>query len=144
MTVITWVVVPAIPLMGAISERIGRPWLVMLISFGVSAVAILAVPFLELPAPLFAITAVAFAMAAGNIMALPGALLRPESRAVGTGIFFTWYYVGMTALPPVAGLARDLSGDAAAPVLVGGLVMASTLIWLGLLRLGRAREPAQA
>ncbi|MDH3236756.1 MAG: hypothetical protein OEQ29_24830, partial [Alphaproteobacteria bacterium] len=64
----------------------------------------------------------------------------PESRAIGTGVFFTWYYAGMAGLPPLAGLARDMSGEAAAPVFVGGLVMATTLIWLGLLQLGRSRS----
>jgi len=140
MSVITWMLVPAMPFLGALAERIGRPWLVMSISFAFSACAVLAIPILVAPVPLFVITGIAFSMAAGVIMTLPGALLRPESRAIGTGVFFTWYYLGMTGLPPLAGLARDLSGAAVAPVVVGGLVMATTLIWLGLLRLGRSRS----
>jgi len=142
MSVITWMLVPAMPFLGALAERLGRPWLVMAISFAFSAGAVLAIPILKAPVPLFVITGIAFSMAAGVIMTLPGALLRPESRAIGTGIFFTWYYLGMAGLPPLAGLARDMSGEAAAPVVVGGLVMATTLIWLGLLRLGRSRSQA--
>lgn len=140
MGIITWMPAPAIPFLGALGERIGRPSLVMAVSFAFAAGSVLALPVLKAPASLFVITAVAFSMAAGLIMALPGILLRPESRAIGTGVFFTWYYAGMAGLPPLAGLARDMSGEAAAPVFVGGLVMATTLIWLGLLQLGRSRS----
>jgi len=133
-----------VPLLGALAERIDRPVAVMAVTFAVSAAGILAVPVTELPVPLFIITAIAFAMPAGVIMALPGAILQPQSRAVGTGIFFTWYYAGMAGLPALAGAARDMTGDAAAPVFVGGLVMATTLIWLALLRLGRPRATAEA
>ena len=52
----------------------------------------------------------------GPIVALPGAVLAPEHRAVGMGLFWTTYFVPMTLLPPLAGLARDLTGDAAAPL----------------------------
>ena len=40
------------------------------------------------------------------------------------GIYFTWYYVGMTALPLVAGLVRDITGDPAGIFLFGGAIMA--------------------
>jgi MFS family permease len=144
MSVITWMLLLTVPFLGAVAERIDRPLRVMAVTFAISAAAILAVPVLKLPTPLFVITAIAFAMPAGVIMSLPGAILRPESRAVGTGVFFTWYYAGMAGLPPVAGLARDMTGNAAAPVIVGGLVMATTLIWLAFLGLGRFRAPARA
>jgi predicted MFS family arabinose efflux permease len=143
MSVITWMLLPTVPFLGAIAERIDRPMLVMALTFAISAAAILAVPVLKLPTPFFVITAIAFAMPAGVIMSLPGAILRPESRAIGTGVFFTWYYAGMAGLPPVAGLARDMTGNAAAPVIVGGLVMAATLIWLAFLGLSRFRPPAR-
>jgi hypothetical protein len=39
------------------------------------------------------------------------------------GIFITWYYLGMTALPFVAGAVRDLSGNAAGPLVFGGVLL---------------------
>jgi MFS family permease len=137
MSSVTWLMVPALPFLGALAQRIDRPGLVMALSFALTAAAILAVAVIDAPIPLFILAGLAFSAPAGVIMALPGMLLRPESRAVGTGVFFTWYYVGMAVLPPLAGLARDLSGDAVAPVIVGGAVMATTLVWLAGLRLGR-------
>jgi hypothetical protein len=53
-------------------------------------------------------------MPAGAIMTLPVRVLRPETRAAGMGIFYTLFYVGMGALPALAGMARDRTGNVAA------------------------------
>lgn len=37
------------------------------------------------------------------ILVLPAVALRPESRAIGMGIFQTWLYFGTTFMPPIAG-----------------------------------------
>jgi len=39
----------------------------------------------------------------GVIMAMPSQALRPEGRAVGMGLFYTWLYLGMGMMPPAAG-----------------------------------------
>ena len=52
----------------------------------------------------------------GPVVALPGAVLAPEHRVVGMGLFWTTYFVPMTLPPPLAGLARDLTGDAGPPL----------------------------
>lgn len=44
---------------------------------------------------------------AGTLVATPATVLRPESRAVGMGLFWTWSHFGMGALPPVAGWLQD-------------------------------------
>ena len=49
-------------------------------------------------------------------MALPGQVLRAESRATGFGLFFTMNYLGFALLPPVAGYLLDLTGDPATPI----------------------------
>jgi hypothetical protein len=60
---------------------------------------------------------------AGPIMALPAQVLRPENRAGGMGVYFTWYYAGMAVWPGLAGLARDLTGSPAAPALFAAAMM---------------------
>jgi predicted MFS family arabinose efflux permease len=57
-------------------------------------------------------------------MAMPARVLRPESRGLGMGIYYTWYYVGMAVLPGIAGLCRDLSGSAIAPLLFASVLVA--------------------
>jgi hypothetical protein len=54
------------------------------------------------------------------MLALPAEVLSRQSRGPGMGVFFTWYYVGMAALTPVAGLARDLIGTTSAPLIFAG------------------------
>jgi hypothetical protein len=42
---------------------------------------------------------------------------------IGMGVFFTWLYIGHSALPPVAGWLQDVTGDAAAPFYFAGLLV---------------------
>ena len=74
-------------------------------------------------------------MPAGVIMPLPAQALRPQNRAGGMGVHFTWYYGGMALLPGLAGMARDLTASAAAPALFAAGMMALALAGLGGFRL---------
>ncbi len=56
-------------------------------------------------------------------MAAASSVLRPSNRGLGMGIYFTWYYVGMAALPFVGGLVRDITGKPEEIFLFGGLIM---------------------
>jgi cyanate permease len=74
---------------------------------------------------------IALGVPAGAMMALPAQALRPENRASGMGIFYTWYYVLMAVLPGCAGLVRDLTGSAAAPILfAAAMVLLCALVLL--------------
>jgi hypothetical protein len=50
------------------------------------------------------------------------------------GIFFTWYYVGMALLTPVAEFVRDLTDDPGAPLVFAGSLEIAAIAALGLLR----------
>jgi MFS family permease len=112
----TWPLVISVPLGGVLADRTGRGELIMHACFLAMAVCI---PFmLTVPSPLImlAIVGLVAGPAAGIIMALPARVLRPESRSLGMGIYYTWYYIGMAVLPGIAGWCRDVSGIAAAPL----------------------------
>jgi hypothetical protein len=81
--------------------------------------------------PLVAV-GVALGAIAGPSVALPAAVLAPEHRAVGMGLFWLMYFVPMTLLPPLAGLARDLTGDAAA--LFTALALPALIAYVGVRR----------
>src|SRR5262249_41520015 len=66
---------------------------------------------------------------------LPTEMLRPQSRAPGMGIFYTWYYDGMTLLTPAAGLARDLSGNPGAPLIFAGSLEITAIAVLVIFRM---------
>jgi DHA1 family inner membrane transport protein len=89
------------------------------------------IPFmLTAPSPLImlAIIALVVGPAAGIIMALPARVLRPETRSLGMGVYYSWYYIGMGVLPGIAGWCRDLSGIAAAPLSFASLLVIVAIV----------------
>jgi len=78
---------------------------------------------------------------AGAIMALTAGAVRRENRGPGLGVFYTWYFLGMTLLPGVAGGVRDATGSAPAPLLFAALLMVIVVLCVLALRVLQARWP---
>ena len=122
----------ALPAAGLFLDR-ARPVTVWLLaSATLTAVACVALVLVG-PAWLW-IVAFGFVLAPITIgaMALPGEVLRPESRATGFGIYFTTNYIGFALLPAIAGLLLDLTGSATAPIWFCSLLFAAivpTVLW---------------
>ena len=141
-SLIAFATVPVGPIGGWVVGRLPSP--VQGIAGGI-ALAAVAMVFLAqglAPAVLLVATGVALGTVSGPIVALPGAVLAPEHRAVGMGLFWTTYFVPMTLLPPLAGLARDLTGDAAAPL--GAAAAFTALGLVALAGYAGLRRPAVA
>ena len=104
-----------------------------------TSLAVLGLSMMLLPsASSFALIAFIGAVAGlpcAAMLVLPTEVLRPQSRAPGMGVFYTWYYVGMTLLTPVAGLARDLSGSPGAPLIFAGSLEIAAIAVLVIFRL---------
>jgi MFS family permease len=113
----TWTLMVSIPLGGLLIERAGRPLMMMAASLILMASAIVLVAMLGDSRWAIALAGLITGVPAGAIMALPAQVLRPENRAAGMGVFFTWYYLAMAMFPAIAGLLRDLSGDPRTPLL---------------------------
>jgi predicted MFS family arabinose efflux permease len=131
----TWLGIATIPLGGYLAQRWGRPNLVMAVSLSAAVAICAALPWAESPLLPFVAFGVFAWAPAGPIMALVSETLSADNRAQGMGLFYTWYYAGMGALPPLAGLARDLSGSPDAPVYFAGAMMLCALACVGLFRL---------
>ena len=129
-SLIGWFVIPAIPLAGYLVERFGRPNLFMAAGFAIVLLAAVIMPFVDAPLIPFGVIVLVIGVPAGLIMALPAQALRPQSRATGMGVFFTFYYIAMAILPGGAGLARDLSGSPSAPALFAAVMMLLCLLGL--------------
>lgn len=82
-------------------------------------------------------------MPAGALMSLTAQAITPDNRGPGLGIFYTWYYLGMTIAPAVTGWLRDVTGDPAAPVMMAGSMMAGVALFVNALRQARRRWPPQ-
>ena len=67
----------------------------------------------------------------GPMMSLPARVLKAETRAIGMGIFYTLYYATMMLGPVVAGAVAKSTGEAAAAIDFGAIVLLACpiLLW---------------
>lgn len=116
----------AVPLGGWLADRTGR-W-ILIVAVSLVAGVVLFPALLHLPAPLMLAALVAggviFGLAPGPIVAMPGRVLSPETRAFGTGVFYSIYYLQMMLVPPLAGAIADRVGDVGIAFILGAIMMA--------------------
>jgi len=129
----SWTLIPTIALGGMLLDRMGHATALMITSLAALGLGIMLMPSTSSFALIAFIGAIS-GLPAGAVVALPAEVLRPQSRAPGMGIFFTWYYAGMALLTPVAGLVRDLTGGPSAPLIFAGALELAAIMALGLLR----------
>ncbi len=134
-----WVSLLAIPLGGYLTERLGRPNAAIVIFCLAAAAAMFLLPYWTATVALCLLVGIGIGPPAGVIMAFPAEVLRPENRAAGLGVFFSWYYAGMAVGPAIAGLGRDVTASAATPVLIGGAFFTAGVLILGLFRALQSR-----
>jgi MFS family permease len=129
-----WVSSISVPLGGVVVDRSRRPDLAIAVGCLLTALAIAATPLLLAPVVWLLVAGVMAGLPAGAMVALVPRSVRPEQLAAGFGVFFATYYLGMAALQPVAGLLRDLTGSAAAPLFFAAAAMALAALTLGAFR----------
>ncbi len=139
----TWLTIIGVPLGGYLAVRWGRPNLLIVVGTLAGALATLAVPLASSYVASFVVIGLIMFLPAGIIAALPIEVLRPENRATGLGLFYTWWYVGLAGLPPIAGWSYDYTGAAAAPMYYAAALMIAAMGALALFRLFQARPPAR-
>jgi MFS family permease len=129
----SWTLIPTIALGGILLDRMGHATALIVVSLAALGLGIMLMPSTS-SFVLIAFIGAVSGLPAGAIVALPAEVLRPQSRAPGMGIFFTWYYAAMALLTPVAGLVRDLTGGPGAPLILAGSLEFAAIVVLGLLR----------
>ena len=142
-SLVSWAVIVTIPLGGLLIDRAGHATLLMTASFAALGLATMLVPAAPSLALMTLIGAVA-GLPCGAMMVLPGEVLRPQNRAAGMGIFYTWYYVGMALLVPIAGVLRDASGSPGAPLRFAGALVFAAMGALVLFRFLQRRAGSTA
>ena len=122
-------------------DKTGRPMVLTMGGMTSMAIAIVAVAAAGEARWVIALTGFIAGLPAGAIMAMPTRVLQPQNRAVGMGLFFTWYYLAMALMPSLAGMLRDLSGDPRMPLFFAAALVVATV---GILWLFAAATPASA
>ena len=126
-----WLGVASVPLGGFLADRSRRPSLVLIVGCVVSAMLMIALPRSDAVIPIIAALGTVFGLPAGPMMSLPARVLRPETRAIGMGIFYTLYYGTMMLGPAVGGALAKWTGSAAITLDFGAalLLVCPVLLW---------------
>ena len=129
----TWSMLISVPFGGRVMEMLGWITLPTVICLIVSAALTVAlVQGLSPIAVTIALGAI-FGFPAGALMSLTAQALSPDNRGPGLGIFYTWYFVGMTAGPAFTGWMRDLSG-VAAPLITSAVMLVAVVMCIAAFR----------
>lgn len=138
-SMVTWIVIPSIQIGGYISEKLRQPNLIVVISFTGIGLGMWLVPYWPNPFVLFIWLGLILGPAVGIITAFPAAVLQPENRAAGMGLYYSFYYGALSALMTATGFSRDFTQRPAAPLFFGGMLVFLAIIILALFRMLQAR-----
>lgn len=140
----SWVMIASGPICGLIADRSGRSDLVLYTCLIAGAATLLLLPQAAFAVPLCLAFGLIGMSPAGVIMALPGEVLRPENRAFGMGIFFSFYFVITAPAPVVAGWLYDRTHDAFWPIAFASLLLLATAAFNLAFRSAQHRGRAKA
>jgi MFS family permease len=140
-SIVLWLAVVSVPLGGFIADRSGRPGLVLTASCIVFSVLMVTLPRSDAVILIVMALGLISGLPAGPILSLPARVLRPETRAIGMGIFYSLYYATMMLGPVAAGEYAKWTGSAAAAFDFGALtLLACPALLLGFIRFLAARQ----
>ncbi len=130
-SIVLWLAVVSVPLGGVVADRTGRPELVLVTGCIVFAMLMIALPRTDAVIPMVVALGLVCGQPAGSIMSLPARALRPETRPIGMGIFYTVYYATMMLGPVIAGACAKWTGSTAAAFDFGAamLLACPALLW---------------
>jgi MFS family permease len=122
-SIVLWVAAISVPLGGFIADRSGRPELILVVGCILFAALMIVLPRSAAVIPIVAALGLISGQPAGPIMSLPARVLRPQTRAVGMGLFFTVFYGCMMLGPVLGGACAKWAGTAAAAFDLGAVVI---------------------
>jgi len=126
----TLVIILSVQAGGILVQRFGRPDLVVGIGI-IGWVAVLAaLSVTPWPFALMVLGGLIGGLPPSVLVSLPAGVLSAKARGPGNGVFFTIFYLGMAAYPPLAGRLLDMTGNPAAPILLAGATLLLCLLLL--------------
>jgi len=130
-SIVLWLAAFFGPLGGFIADQTKRQNLVLVAGWLVFATLLILAPRLGPIVPIIVALGIVCALPSGPIMSLPACVLPPDMRAVGMGLFYTIYFLGMMLGPTVGGTYASWVGTAGAAFDFGAamLLICPILLW---------------
>ena len=122
-----WISIVSVPLGGLVADRVDRPRLLVVTGCLVAAVSMIAIACAPLPGLWMVVTGILLGLPPSIMMALLPRAVSPDHLATALGVFYGLFYLGMAVSQTVAGLLRDLTDDAAMPLLFAAALMVCTV-----------------
>jgi MFS family permease len=135
----TLLIIGSVLLGGASAQWLARPDVVVALGLLAATGGLVALPYAP-PWPTLIAVGLLAGLPAGTLVAAPTAVLRPESRGAGMGVFYTGYYAGMALLPPVAGWLQDMFGRSTAVYFAAAAILAALPCYVAFRAMSSARE----
>jgi MFS family permease len=130
-SIVLWLAVLSVPAGGFLADRTKRPQFVLVAGCIVFAVLMVALP--RGGPVILTITALGLisGQPAGPILSLPARVLKPATRGIGMGVFYTLYYATMMLGPVIGGACAKWTGSAAAAFDFGAAVILAcpVILW---------------
>jgi len=109
-SIASWVMIFSVTAAGSIADRTGRHATVLCVCLAAGIVSLLLLQHGKWAIALSLAFGLIGAAPAGIIMSLTGQSMAPQRRAFGKGVFLSFYFLIMTAAPPLAGWLCDRTG----------------------------------
>ncbi|HYM28686.1 MAG TPA: MFS transporter, partial [Steroidobacteraceae bacterium] len=122
-----WISILSVPLGGLVADRLKRPRLLVVAGCVATAITIACAARAPWPALWLVASGILLGLPPGIMMALLPRTVRPEHLATALGVFYALFYLGMAVSQTVAGYLRDVTGDAAMPLLFASGLMLVTI-----------------
>ena len=141
-SIVLWLAVVSVPLGGMLADRTRRPQTILVVTCILFAILMLLLPRTSAVIPIVIALGLFCGQSAGPVLGLPASVLKPETRSIGMGIFYTVYYGAMMLGPVIGGACAKWSGSAGAAFDFGAAVLlACPLLLWGFNRIATAARP---
>ena len=136
-----WLTMVSVPLGGLLTDRLGRPNLLIVAGSLVAALVTMLLPSIEYSLLAFCLVGLAIGAPPGALMALLPKAVASQRLATALGVYYTTYYIVMAVVQLAAGGVRDFVGTATAPIVLAAVVMAATIVGFAAFRLVERTAP---
>ncbi|MCU9839862.1 MFS transporter [Ruegeria sp. WL0004] len=113
-SIVSWTVVVTGTFGGWLTDRTGRPAMVLLTGLSLFGLALFLFPRVPPMLITMALIGLLSGIPVAGLISLPARVLKPEQRAIGMGLFYTVYYACFAILPGLGGKWAESAGTVSA------------------------------